>query len=276
MNGLRSTACWPRRETGAAASWRSSASPESARRRCSTTSRSRPTRCACCERAGSSRNLKFHSPGLPISCDRCCRRSTESRILRLLHSPVLWRSVQRDRPIGSPSEPPRSACSRRAPKRARWSCWSTTLIGSTAPPLRRFGSRPGVSSRIRSRWSFAAREGATSLLDGSDLRVLRVPGLARPDAAALLEASDLTGDVAERLIRTAGGNPLALLALASDGDRLAAAPPDVPVPISTDIATAFLRRFGQLPDPTRRMLVVAARATTATWRSLNGRPRHSP
>ena len=104
----------------------------------------------------------------------------------------------------------------------------------------------------------AAREGETSLLDGSDLRVLRVPGLARPDAAALLEASDLTGDVAERLIRTAGGNPLALLALASDGDQLAAAPPEVPVPISTDIATAFLRRFGQLPDSTRRILVVAA------------------
>ena len=133
------------------------------------------------------------------------------------------------------------------------------LDGSSAEALR-FAARRLVADPIA--MVIASREGEASLLDGSDLRVLRVPGLARSDAAALLEESDLSGDVADRLIRTAGGNPLALLELASDGHSLAAAPPEVPVPISTDIASAFLRRFGQLPEPTRRMLVLAAASDT--------------
>ena len=104
----------------------------------------------------------------------------------------------------------------------------------------------------------SAREGETSLLDGADLRVLRLAGLDRADAATLLADMDVPGDVMETLIRTTGGNPLALLELASDSERLAAASPGVPVPISTSIATAFLGRFGRLPEPTRRVLVVAA------------------
>src|SRR4051794_5275977 len=108
----------------------------------------------------------------------------------------------------------------------------------------------------------AAREGEPSLLDGADLRVLRVGGLGPGDAAALLERAGVSGDVVERLIRTTGGNPLALLELAADGGRLAAAPAAGPVPISTSIATAFLRRFGELPDATRRVLVLAATSDT--------------
>ncbi|MEP6954919.1 MAG: AAA family ATPase [Solirubrobacteraceae bacterium] len=103
-----------------------------------------------------------------------------------------------------------------------------------------------------------AREGEASMLDGSDLRVMHVAGLARSDAAALLSGAGIPEDVAERLIRMTGGNPLALLELASDGARLAAAPPTGPVPISTSIARAFLGRFDRLPEPTRRMLVLAA------------------
>lgn len=133
------------------------------------------------------------------------------------------------------------------------------LDGSSAEALR-FAARRLVADPIA--MVIASREGEASLLDGSDLRVLRVPGLARSDAAALLAESDLSGDVADRLIRTAGGNPLALLELASDGHGLAAAPPEVPVPISTDIASAFLRRFGRLPEPTRRVLVLAAASDT--------------
>ena len=139
------------------------------------------------------------------------------------------------------------------------------LDGSSAEALR-FAARRLVADPIA--LVLAAREGEASLLDGSDLRVLQVAGLARPDAASLLEASDLPGDVAERLIRATGGNPLALLALVSDSDRLVAAPPDEPVPISTDIATAFLRRFGRLPESTRRMLVVAATSDTGDLATL--------
>src|SRR4051812_3670332 len=45
----------------------------------------------------------------------------------------------------------------------------------------------------------AVREGEPSLLDGSDLRVLRVAGLDRPDAAELLRGVDVHGDELERL-----------------------------------------------------------------------------
>ncbi|MEA2451231.1 MAG: hypothetical protein QOG63_3163, partial [Thermoleophilaceae bacterium] len=48
------------------------------------------------------------------------------------------------------------------------------------------------------------------------------------------------------------------LELAQDADRLASLPSEAPIPISTSIATAFLRRFGRLPEPTRRVLVLAA------------------
>ena len=102
------------------------------------------------------------------------------------------------------------------------------------------------------------REGQPSLLDGADLRTLRVAGLDRSDAAELLSRGDIPDDVLERLYRATGGNPLALLELAPEAGQLVALPSAGPVPISTSIATAFLRRFGQLPEPTRRVLVLVA------------------
>ncbi|HEX5852311.1 MAG TPA: AAA family ATPase [Solirubrobacteraceae bacterium] len=102
------------------------------------------------------------------------------------------------------------------------------------------------------------REGEPSLLDGADLQTLRVAGLDRSDAAELLSHADLEYDVLERVHRATGGNPLALLELAPEAARLLALPSDAPVPVSTSIATAFLRRFGQLPEPTRRVLVLVA------------------
>jgi predicted ATPase len=102
------------------------------------------------------------------------------------------------------------------------------------------------------------REGEPSLLDGADLRMLRVAGLNRSDAADLLSAKNIADDVLERLHRTTGGNPLALLELASAASQLVTLPSDAPIPISTSIATAFLRRFGQLPESTRQVLVLVA------------------
>jgi DNA-binding CsgD family transcriptional regulator len=110
--------------------------------------------------------------------------------------------------------------------------------------------------------AIAVREGEPSLLDGADLRTLRVPGLDRTDAARLVPLADLPDEVIERLYRASGGNPLALLELAPEASRLATQPNTTPVPISTSIATAFLRRFGRLPEPTRRALVLVAASDT--------------
>jgi DNA-binding CsgD family transcriptional regulator len=102
------------------------------------------------------------------------------------------------------------------------------------------------------------REGQASLLDGTDLRTLRMAGLDRSDAAKLLARADVPNDLLERLYRATGGNPLALLELAPEASRLLSLPSDAPVPISTSIATAFLRRFGRLSERTRRVLVISA------------------
>jgi DNA-binding CsgD family transcriptional regulator len=102
------------------------------------------------------------------------------------------------------------------------------------------------------------REGEPSLLDGADLRTLRVPGLDRADATQLLSREDVPDDVLERLYRATAGNPLALLELAPEAARLVSQPSAAPVPISTSIGTAFLRRFGELPEPTRGVLVLVA------------------
>ncbi len=135
------------------------------------------------------------------------------------------------------------------------------LDGSTAEALR-FAARRLVADPIA--LVLTVREGEPSLLDGSDLRVLRLAGLDRAEAAELLVRSDVPSDSVERLYRATGGNPLALLELAPEAARLAAVPSEVPVPISASIVAAFARRFARLPEPTRRMLVLAAASDGGT------------
>jgi DNA-binding CsgD family transcriptional regulator len=118
-----------------------------------------------------------------------------------------------------------------------------------------FAARRLLADRIA--LVLAVREGEPSLLDGADLRTLRIGGLDRAAAAELLGA-DVPLDAVGHLYRATGGNPLALLELAPEGARLAALPSAGPIPISTSIAAAFVRRFERLPEPTRRALVLAA------------------
>jgi DNA-binding CsgD family transcriptional regulator len=107
----------------------------------------------------------------------------------------------------------------------------------------------------------AAREGEPSLLDGTDLPVLRIGGLTAREAAALLPG--LAPEVAARLHRMTAGNPLALLELATDiPDGLALAPEGAPVLVSAKISHAFLRRAGALSQATQAALVLAAASDT--------------
>jgi DNA-binding CsgD family transcriptional regulator len=129
------------------------------------------------------------------------------------------------------------------------------LDGSSAEALR-FAARRLLADPIA--LILTVREGEPSLLDGADLRVLRVAGLDRSDSAELLERIKVPRDAVEHLHRATGGNPLALLELAPEAARLTTLPGEGPVPISTSIAAAFLRRFERLPVQTRRVLVLAA------------------
>ena len=74
----------------------------------------------------------------------------------------------------------------------------------------------------------AMRQGEPSLLDGADLPALRLHGLDRGSAAELLRHQGdepLSQELADRLHRETGGNPLALLELGQERERLADLPP---------------------------------------------------
>jgi DNA-binding CsgD family transcriptional regulator len=104
----------------------------------------------------------------------------------------------------------------------------------------------------------AAREGEPSFLGRGDLPVTRLGGI-DAEAATLLvrdRAPGATPAFAARLHRETGGNPLALLELA--GERLPAGAPDVPPPVVTSVAEAYLARVARLPERTREALLLAA------------------
>ncbi|MEA2428358.1 MAG: hypothetical protein QOF37_1986 [Thermoleophilaceae bacterium] len=129
------------------------------------------------------------------------------------------------------------------------------LDGSSAEALL-FAARRLVADPIA--LVLTVREGEPSLLDGADLRVLHVGGLDRAHAAELLGGAGVGAEAAARLYDATAGNPLALLELASEADRLGTWPGNGPVPLSTSITKAFAGRFERLPEPSRRVLLLAA------------------
>lgn len=106
--------------------------------------------------------------------------------------------------------------------------------------------------------------------DFRGLRVLPLRGLSPSAAAALLaeRAADLAPSMRDRLIGEAGGNPLALIELATalrTGDPITGGPPTVAAALSTTgrrVLDAFGSRVSRLPAPTRMALLVAAAEDT--------------
>ena len=100
----------------------------------------------------------------------------------------------------------------------------------------------------------AVRQGEPSLLDGADLPVLRLLGLDRASAAELLRRQERAAEqeLAGRLHRETGGNPLALLELGRERERLADLPPGAPLAAGTSVARVYLSRRGAPPAHPRR------------------------
>jgi DNA-binding CsgD family transcriptional regulator len=110
------------------------------------------------------------------------------------------------------------------------------------------------------------REGEPSLLDGADLPVLRLGGVDRDTATALLARAahrPLAPDLADVLYDATAGNPLALLEIADDAPRIDATAGHRIVPVSERIAQAFLSRAAAFDERTRRMLVLVAASDSA-------------
>ena len=108
---------------------------------------------------------------------------------------------------------------------------------------------------------FAAREGGPREFEAPDLPALRLQGLDRDGAAALLEDLGLTDEARARLVEAVGGNPLALLELPlvlSEAQLNGGEPILGPMPVSARVEQAFLARVRELPDQTQTLLLVAA------------------
>ncbi len=107
----------------------------------------------------------------------------------------------------------------------------------------------------------AVRDGSDGPLDAAGLDELRLEGLDDASSAALLDAvaPALAAGVREQVLAEAAGNPLALveLPLASaqlePGTLLPAW-----LPLTARLEHAFAAQVGGLPEPTRRLLLVAA------------------
>jgi hypothetical protein len=107
----------------------------------------------------------------------------------------------------------------------------------------------------------AVRQDEQSLLDGADLPTMRLPGLDLGSAAELLRHQrdgPLSQELADRLHRGTGGNPLALLELGAERQRLADLPPDAPLATGTSVARVYLMRLAALPQRTRDVLALAS------------------
>lgn len=105
-----------------------------------------------------------------------------------------------------------------------------------------------------------------------DLEELDLQGLARDDAAALLERSGgMDAAVVDELISASGANPLALVELPSllTPAQLAGAEPiGGPIPTGDALERAFLRRYEELPEQTQQALVVAAASGSADFEEI--------
>jgi len=106
-----------------------------------------------------------------------------------------------------------------------------------------------------------ARSGESGALTEAGLPELRIGALDLPSATALLaqrRQAPLPSGTIDLLHRATGGNPLALLELSTDSERVLRLPPDAPVPVPREIALAVKRETGRLDPSARTALLIAA------------------
>ncbi|MDN5765068.1 MAG: LuxR family transcriptional regulator [Humibacillus sp.] len=93
------------------------------------------------------------------------------------------------------------------------------------------------------------------------LPILRLGPLSVEDTRALLVIDNKApweDDQLTRFHEATGGNPLAILELAGEAERLAAAPPSVPMPLTGKLLAAYSTRVRTLSTPARGVLLLAA------------------
>jgi hypothetical protein len=107
----------------------------------------------------------------------------------------------------------------------------------------------------------ALRTGEAPAIEAAGLPEVVLGGLDREASGALLARHALAvvpPETVDRLVRTTGGNALALVELAAGAPDLRADLLDGLAPVATSVERAFLRRTGDLSGEARRALVLAA------------------
>lgn len=109
---------------------------------------------------------------------------------------------------------------------------------------------------------FAARDGVARRFDAPDVASVVLGGLAGKDADAVLSGTGVPVDpgVRDQLVHAKGGNPLALVELASalTPEQLAGTQPlPRPLPLTGGVERAFLERYHRLSEAAQRFLLVA-------------------
>jgi len=137
------------------------------------------------------------------------------------------------------------------------------LDGSSADALL-FAIRRLVADQVAV--VLTAREGESSLLDGADLPMLRLSGLDQAAASELLRqrlAQSVSAELADRLHRETGGNPLALVELAGQRRVLDDLAAGAPLLAASRVASVYAGRYRALPARSRDLLVLAASSADA-------------
>ncbi|MFL5928415.1 MAG: AAA family ATPase, partial [Gaiellaceae bacterium] len=132
-------------------------------------------------------------------------------------------------------------------------------IDAASADALRFAARRLEADRVAV--LFAAREDEPGAIERSDLPELFVSGLGEQEAFELLAGAGLADSVVAGLHRAASGNPLALLELPevlSQAQRAGDEPLPAPLPPTTALQAAYVRRIQALPDATPQALLVAA------------------
>ena len=148
--------------------------------------------------------------------------------------------------------------------------WWTTPTGWTRSPPTRSPSQPGGSRRKLP--SCCSRRGrpAGSCCRGS--RPCRWQGSPdRTRARCFDTARGLAGSVVDSVVRTSAGNPQALLELPAAmtaGQRKGAEPLPAELPLGERVQAAMMLRVAELPEPTRRLLLVVATDPAADLATL--------
>jgi class 3 adenylate cyclase/DNA-binding CsgD family transcriptional regulator len=108
---------------------------------------------------------------------------------------------------------------------------------------------------------FAVRTGEAPELEQADLHQLVLTGVdarAAGEIVAKHAGSPPAADVVERLGRATGGNPLALVELASTAAAVDPGPLERPLVIETSVSAVYARRIGEFAPASQRLLALAA------------------